>query len=439
MSLAYLHPVREPARLPPLNGKVPVRLLVLEAVAISVSLGTAVAAIGRLGLYMLLLWTIARGRSLAREVHMDHQGHWYPKWEWLCLTTIVYMACTIFWTSVDTHSGLWAWSDHARLLTVPAMFLMVHSRAEARTLLRYFVFTQLFVVLSSWLLIAEIVVPWAASEHALRDFEVFGTYLEQSISEAVTAFILWHQRSWIMGAQRKWLSILLSLTIVVHIIGFLPSRTGYLVTAALLCVTVLACVPRRWLIGSAVLASALTVLAFLTLPSVTDSESIRGQLAPLSQKLINPQNQRERQISTDVRLVSWAASLKAMAEKPLLGSGSGSWNREYLRSTSVDIPSYRNIRDPHQMFLLWGVEGGAIGLGLLCATLLAWFAKSTQFAQPDALSLQAILIALVVAGLTTSTIYGIGMGDFFCVGIGLLLSLGAAPNEVSIGESCDPV
>jgi hypothetical protein len=89
------------------------------------------------------------------------------------------------------------------------------------------------------------------------------------------------------------------------------------------------------------------------------------------------------------------------------------------------------------MFLLWGVEGGAVGLSLLCASLLAMFAKSQQFARHDALSLQTILIALVVAGLTTSTIYGIGMGDFFCVGIGLLLSLGATQHGTTNGDSCD--
>jgi O-antigen ligase len=409
-------------------------MLVLEGIAISVGLGTAVAAIGRLALYLLLLWMLARRSSLAIEALTGGRNRWYLQWEWLVLLTVAYMASTILWTTVDWARGLWAWSEHARLVTIPAVFLLVRSRNEAQIVLRYFVFTQVFVVVSSWLLIADVAVPWALAEHAQRDYEVFGSYLEQSISEAVTAFVLWHQRSWILGAQRKWLAVMVAWSIVVHIVGFLPSRTGYLVTSALLCVALLAYFPRRWLVGGMLLAGA---AMFAVLPAVMGSESIRAQRAPLIQRLINPQDQRERQISTDVRLAFWAASLKAMAEQPLLGSGSGSWNREYLRVTSVDIPTYRNIRDPHQMFLLWGVEGGAIGLFMLCATLLSMFATSRQFAAADALSLQAILLALVVAGLTTSTIYGIGLGDFFCVGIGLLLRLGASAHSTTNGDSCD--
>lgn len=409
-------------------------MLVLEGIAISVGLGTAVAAIGRLAMVLLLLWMLARRSALAVIDPTGGRGNWVLRWDWLALLTVAYMASTILWTSVDWASGLWAWSEHARLITIPVVFLLVRNRNEAQIVLRYFVFTQLFVVFSSWLLIADVTVPWALAEHAQRDYEVFGTYLEQSITEAVTAFILWHQRRWILGTQRNWLAVLVAWSIVVHIFGFLPSRTGYLVTAALLGVAVLAHVPRRWRVGGILLTGAVTLLA---LPMVMGSESVRAQLAPLSQKLTRPQEQRDRQISTDVRLVFWAASLKAMAEQPVFGSGSGSWNREYLRVTSVDIPTYRNIRDPHQMFLLWGVEGGAIGLCLLCATLLSLFATSRQFATADALSLQAILLALVVAGLTTSTIYGIGLGDFFCVGIGLLLRLGATAHSTTNGDSCD--
>lgn len=434
MALVSLQTPHEPLGRAPCNGNASMRLLVLEGVAISVSLGTAVAAIGRLALYLLLLWMLVRRRPLTPILNPAVHKRWYFQWEWLVLLTIAYMALTVLWTSVNTPSGLWAWSEHARLLAIPAVFLLVHDRSEAQIVLRYFVFTQLFVIFSSWLLIANVSVPWALAEHAQRDFEVFGTYLEQSISEAVTAFIMWHQRNWIMGERRKWLAVLVALTILVHVIGFLPGRTGYLVVFTLLCFSLVAYCSRRWLVGAAALTS---LLVLISMPAILGSEIVQAQLAPLGQKLMNPQDQRERQISTDVRLVFWTASLKAIAKRPLLGYGSGSWNREYLRVTPVDIPTYRNIRDPHQMFLLWGVEGGVIGLSLLCATLLAIFAKSRQFARHDALSLQTILIALIVAGLTTSTIYGIGMGDFFCVGIGLLLSLGVAPLASTKGDSCD--
>jgi hypothetical protein len=35
-----------------------------------------------------------------------------------------------------------------------------------------------------------------------------------------------------------------------------------------------------------------------------------------------------------------------------------------------------------------------------------------------------MVLALVISGLFNSMIYGIGMGDFFCIGLGILAALG---------------
>lgn len=80
-------------------------------------------------------------------------------------------------------------------------------------------------------------------------------------------------------------------------------------------------------------------------------------------------------------------------------------------------------RDPHQLFLLWAVEGGLIGLALLGASLVALASQARHLGAAEGRSLQALLLGLVVASLFTSSIYGIGMGDFFCVGLGLALAM----------------
>jgi hypothetical protein len=53
----------------------------------------------------------------------------------------------------------------------------------------------------------------------------------------------------------------------------------------------------------------------------------------------------------------------------------------------------------------------------------------------DARSLQSVLAALLIAGLTTSTIYGIGMGDYFCMLIGILLCAGRDTAMPSVSNS----
>jgi O-antigen ligase len=142
--------------------------------------------------------------------------------------------------------------------------------------------------------------------------------------------------------------------------------------------------------------------------------------------------------SSGERLIYWQTSLRAIAERPLYGFGSGGWNQEFQNLTDHKLKqSFYNIDNPHQMFLLWAVEGGMIGLALLLGLFASIYLRSRSLAASDARSLQSALAALAVAGLTTSTIYGIGMGDYFCMLIGILLSMGrdmAAP-QVMTGAS----
>jgi O-antigen ligase len=86
--------------------------------------------------------------------------------------------------------------------------------------------------------------------------------------------------------------------------------------------------------------------------------------------------------------------------------------------------SFYNVDNPHQMFLLWTAEGGLMGLTLLLGLFASIYMRSRLLATSDARSLQSALTALLIAGLTTSTIYGIGMGDYFCMLIGILLCTG---------------
>jgi len=404
------------------------RTLVLHFAAISISLGTAVSALGRAALYLLALWVVFQTFRSRLPPMQWSDGRWYRRWDLAVILTVAYMALTVCWTTEDTPKALWSWSDHARLITIPVLWLLIGDVAQARALIRTVVFVQLFVVLSSWLLIFDVPVPWAREEFAKRDFEVFVSYLEQSIAEAITAFIIWHHRRWIFGSQGLVIATLVAAAIIFHVLGFLPSRTGYLVAGALLLIAIAQHVPRRMLWPALLLPLGLAAAVIMS------SDVPRNRIVKLGQEVASYAEQKEAVSSTGVRLTFWQTSLSAIAEKPLLGFGSGSWNREYLRLVPVDIPNFRTGRDPHQMFLLWTVEGGLVGLALLSYTLLALFAHSRSLPQADARSLQAVLAGLVVAGMTTSTIYGIGMGDFFCVTIGILLCTGKAKECDATGE-----
>jgi O-antigen ligase len=302
------------------------------------------------------------------------------------------------------------------------VWILLRDGTEARLVLRVFVTAQLFVVISSWLLIAGIPVPWATASDAKTTYAVFGSYLEQSIMGATLAFILWHQRARIFGKNREYLAIAAALLTTVQVLGFLNGRSGYLVFAALASLAIIYQLPKQWR-WAAILVPFVTVAFVLAV-----SKTARDRVILVQQEVAAYSEHADINSSSGERLVYWQTSLKAIAEKPIFGSGSGGWNAEFQRLTNHKLnQSFYNVDNPHQMFLLWAVEGGLIGLSLLVGVFISIYMWSRTLSASDARSLQTALAALVVAGMTTSTIYGIGMGDYFCVLIGILLCTGRKP------------
>lgn len=395
------------------------RLLVVCFVTFSVSLGTAFSAIGRLALYLLALWLILANLTSKKPKTYWQKVSWSEHWETFTLLAVGYMAVSVLWSYADATKAVLSWTRHARLLTIPVVWVLLRDRAEARLVLRVFVVTQLLVVASSWLLIAGMPVPWATASDAKATFAVFGSYLEQSIMGATLTFVLWHLRAWIFGKNRETLAIAAALFTSIQVLGFLNGRSGYLVFTALASLAIIYQLPKHWR-WAAILVPFVTVAALLV-----GSKTARDRVILVQQEVAAYSQRADMNSSSGERLIYWQTSLKAIAEQPLFGYGSGGWNHAFQQLTEHKLnQSFYNVDNPHQMFLLWAVEGGLIGLALLLGLFVSIYMRSRSLAVSDSRSLQSVLAALVAAGLTTSTIYGIGMGDYFCVLIGILLCTG---------------
>ena len=131
--------------------------------------------------------------------------------------------------------------------------------------------------------------------------------------------------------------------------------------------------------------------------------------------------------SADNRLDFWKGSVEAIAEKPLTGSGVGSWATEYNRIQKLNFPTHKDLGiggNPHQEFLLWGVQLGVGGVLLLMAFLGAVMKDLLKMDEPVARAGQSVLAALVVSCLFNSSLYDANIGSFFCLTLGVLLAYG---------------
>jgi|GEM_PF-665481 len=396
------------------------RLGLLYFFALSASLGTAVSAIDRLLLYLAALVYLvgrARGRGRAPGTGLP------PALSWAVLLALAYMALSVLWSAVAPVEALWSWSRHARILTILVLLCLITSPIEARAVLRVFIWGQLFVVLSAWMLVFKLPVPWATGIWQ-GSYAVFSSYLEQGISQAVLVALLWFWRDQVFGPRGRWLAVACALATAVLTIGLMPGRSGHLVLLGVLTFAFFHQLPRRF-VWAALLVPALSVALVFQF-----SAPFQERMNLLISEVALHRQGSTQDTSSGTRLEYWRASLQAVAEQPLIGHGAGSWNQNYLRLKGPQAsPLNDTVSDPHQMFLLWAVEGGLLGMALLCAVLAALWRQGSSLAAPDAHALQAMLLALVISGLFNSMIYGIGIGDFFCIGLGILAALGRHPGQ----------
>ena len=400
----------EPLRLPPWQFGL------LCFVALSPSLGTALAALGRLALYVLALGVLLAAARRGRHHGLAWRAH-------AGLTSALVGVCafpalSMAWSSVDGPSALWAWSRHARILAIPLLYYLVRDAGQGRTLLYVFILTQVFVGLSSWLLVAGIHPPWISAVDPDTTFASYGSYLEETIAQATTAGLLWFERDRIFGPRGRLLAIALALSTAVLALFFLRGRSGHVVLLAISALVAMQALPpgRRWL--ALLLPFVAAALLWFAAPNFRDrvNQVVQESSVYRQQGSVNS--------SSGERLLYWQTSLQAIAERPLLGYGAGSWNHEFRRIVgSTTVQTSMDVDNPHQLYLLWTVEGGLVGLACLLAALAWPLRQARHLASADAWALRTMVCALAVSGLFNSMIYGIGMGDFFCVGLGLLLSL----------------
>ncbi len=397
------------------NALSSLRMGILYFAVLSTSLGTALSAIGRFALYVMAIgvWILAKQSEPKRRADLMHTSAAFT-----VLVAVAYMALSVLWSEASVREAVSAWARHARLLSIPIVCLLIYSYAEARSVLRVFAWGQIFVVFSSWLLVAGIPVPWATSKWVAPNYAVFGSYLEQAISQAVLVAIVWHQRDWILGAKGRWWAVAVAATTLVHTLGFLIGRSGHLVAIALVAIAVMYELPKRFRWATMAVPFLVFALAFTGFKTFRDRiELVRTEASDFTSK-------DNAATSSGQRLLYWRVALLAVQEQPILGHGAGSWNAQYrrLEAGKADRSSL-GVTDPHQLFLLWAVEGGAVGLLLLCAVLGELYVRSRKLPVNDARTLQSVIAALIVSGMLNSMIFGIGMGDFFCVALGLCLAL----------------
>ncbi|MFT3721266.1 O-antigen ligase family protein [Pseudorhodoferax sp.] len=390
------------------------RLVLACLLALAVGLPNAVISVAKAlavtSAIFILLWPAPRGPADAAVARL--------RTPLAVVVALGYLALSLFWTTVPSDEALSALGKHGKLIIVPLLAVLLRTRREALIALGWFAAAQILTVGSSWALALGLPVPWATSAEARWDHSVFTNYLAQSIMTAVAAAVCWHLRGYLPRAWMRALAAGVAVLGLGSTLFLMPGRTGYVVAIAMVSLAVLWQLPAR-LRPAGLLAPVLLGAGLLLA-----SPQLRDRVDLVRQESLAFASRSENQTSTGERLNYWHRSLQAIAERPLTGFGLGSFNQQYNRlDAGRGNPATFVVRNPHQEFLLWGVEAGLGAVLVLCWLLLSLY-RDLRLGEPAAARAGvSVLAALVISCMFNSTLFDATIGDFFCVVLGLLMAL----------------
>jgi O-antigen ligase len=218
------------------------------------------------------------------------------------------------------------------------------------------------------------------------------------------------------------LAIALALGAIANNLFLQEGKTGYLSTCAVLTLAIMWKIPKKWRVPILILTpTAIGIVMFV------GSVKFQSKVTQIVNESHNYSAQGDNTSSSGFRLHAWRRSLQAIEEQPIIGHGVGSWTQSVKRIEGDDASKVfgrSSSSNPHQEFLLWGVElgvGGTLMLLMLIATLVC---DALRFEEPVKRALLSVLAVMTVACLFNSSLYDALIGDFFCVTLGLLLALG---------------
>ncbi len=390
------------------------RLLLICFVAVSISLPMAWVSTAKVLLFFSGLAYLINGYFTKRS-DTDLYALWTTK---LVLVILLAFSTSLMWTEADMGIAAMALLKHSKLISLVFLVLIIRTGREARIGLLIFATGQIFLLLSSWLLAVGVPIAWTTNPTG--KYVVFSTYLDQSIIFATMAAVFWHLRADTLWP--RWLAVLAALAALVNVFLLLEGRTGYAVALTVITLAIMWMMPKRLRLVALIVTPVIVLLALFI-----GSAQVKERVSKIVEESQNYANQVDSASSSGWRLNAWHRSLQALQISPVLGHGVGSWAvtvKQLQGNNAEQVFGPGQASNPHQEYLLWGVELGVGGIVLLLVLLLSVIRDTRHFKSSVQRAILSTLAAMAVACLFNSTLYDDLMGDYFCVVLGLLLAMG---------------
>lgn len=285
------------------------------------------------------------------------------------LALFAWIVIAVAWSPADPQGVLGAVQKYLKFLMVPMFIALLQDPATRRRCWHAFMLALLFTLAVTWLSV-WIEIPWTRASRfgRVNDHTVFKDHISQGLMMTVFATIAALVAITSSKTVWRWLAGALWALATGSILFLSEGRTGYLAWAAssgVFAVTLAFAHSRRAVLGAVVGLVAVGALVFATSPVFQERVANAWRDMRTAQLDNTP---GAVVTSTGARVEMARFALDASLQAPVFGHGTASYPvlaKQHFTSTewcSVVCPH------PHNQFLFFLVEQGAIGL-----LLFLWF------------------------------------------------------------------
>jgi O-antigen ligase len=394
------------------------------ALAFSVSFGVALVSISTLLIVLSAILVLTKELYFERDKLLS-RGAVLRRvtTSWTICVGLVWIMLSSSWSIGTISQVAWELVRSFRLLIILLILFLINTPQQALKILDIWAVGQIFVILSSYWLWLGFPAPWATYSFAMLTFTPYTSSLDQPIMSSIGFALIWFfrdhfSRSWarffkISSRYGGLYLVYLVLSLIFINVGFLMiGRSGMLSLIIVLTIIAWSLFNKKFRIFVFLIPFIFFFFLYFLSPKFS------GRINEIPNQ-VSEYNSGRIESSQAIRLEFWRRSIQAIQEKPILGYGVGGWPNAYLEA----LKSEEGIQadSPHQQFLLWWVEEGTIGLFSLIAIYFGIFKDAFKLVAPSNYSLLSVISVLFFTSLMNCPLQGAGLGEFFCLIIGILM------------------
>lgn len=334
---------------------------------------------------------------------------------WVILLLLLLILVGTTYTSAPGSIALVHLLKYAKLL-IGLFFVSVLFDAKTRRYCLYAFMAAMGFILASAYCGIFVPLPWSVTQQTGWgvDHTVVGDYITQNVM--MTFFVLtclallWKSKTpWARGV---W--CLLATLGVVSITHLSWGRTGVLLLGSCLVVSCVAAVPGKkkiWVLGATI-----AILGLIAASSPLLMDKIR-----VGWKEVQT-HESDKYSSLGHRLYNYQAAIALIQKHPLAGTGTGSFETEACRLNTNPADCKEFGWHPHNQYLFFVVENGALGGLLFVALITSLFYAAKKRSTPDKCLLLGFATMLAVDSLVNSPLFSARESHFFIFMMALLLA-----------------